>query len=431
MTTSMILAQAELSRQIGDRWASTTTGAGDTTSVIDTALKAKADDWIQDDPYVMLTEEPTGAAAIYDIRKALSLDNSTGDLTTLAFAAAPGTGIDYELHRLFHPFDDKNAALVYAARAAYPSIHEVIRTEEIVAGNWLSDGSIERWTSSSNPTLWTADTLTVTQTTTGSLVKHGLNSAKLDTAAGFLYQDIALWDDLERLAGRNVTFTIQGHCDTASCLRIAINDGTTTTFSSYHPGDSAWTEDRTPLTVTATLDKTPTDVEFRIYSDVAAGTSYVDDARVIGPDGARQYIGHLGLAQNLPHRVSVEQSDYNNRAPFLTLDSVEYDPESGYMRTPGLKDLRLRIEGMGYLDFLASGVSSTAWTATININAPQTDILVAQAALYLYTIMSMPNFDSGTTERFQQMMGFWQGELDRRIRKFRMPPLPITIQSPV
>ncbi|KKK50594.1 hypothetical protein LCGC14_3123460, partial [marine sediment metagenome] len=63
------------------------------------------------------------------------------------------------------------------------------------------------------------------------------------------------------------------------------------------------------------------------------------------------------------------------------------------------------------LDFLASGVSSTAWTATININSPQTDILVAQAALYLYTWMSIPNFDSGTTERFQQMMGFWQGEL--------------------
>ncbi len=430
MTTSMILAQGELSRQLGDRWASTSTGAGSTTTFVDTALMAQANDWIQDQPYLMLTEEPASTASIYDIRKVTALDNSTGTLTNLAFSQAPGTGIDYELHRLFHP-DDKNRALVYASRAAYPSIHEVVRTEEIVAGNWLSDGSLERWTSSTDPTLWTADTLTVTQTTTGIFVKHGLNSAKLDTAAGFLYQDIGLWDDLERLAGRNVTFTIQGHCDTASCLRIAINDGTTTTFSDYHPGDSAWTEDRTPLTVTATIDKTPTDVEFRIYHDVAAATSYADDARVIGPDGARQYIGHLGLAQNLPHRVSVEQSDYNNRAPFLTLDSVEYDPESGFMRTPGLKDLRLRIEGMGYLDFLVSGVSSTAWTAIININSPQTDILVAQAALYLYTIMSMPNFDSGTTERFQQMMGFWQQELLRRKNLFRMPMVSATIASPV
>ncbi|KKM08181.1 hypothetical protein LCGC14_1726450 [marine sediment metagenome] len=101
------------------------------------------------------------------------------------------------------------------------------------------------------------------------------------------------------------------------------------------------------------------------------------------------------------------------------------------MTTPGLKDRRLRIEGMGYLDFLASGVSSTAWTATININSPQTDILVAQAALYLYTWMSMPNFDSGTTERFQQMMPFWQQELAKRKRLFRMPMPDIQIQSPV
>ncbi|KKL72809.1 hypothetical protein LCGC14_2081180, partial [marine sediment metagenome] len=224
----------------------------------------------------------------------------------------------------------------------------------------------------------------------------------------------------------------QGHCDTASCLRIAIlYDGSTLTYSDYHDGDSAWTEDGQPLSVSIQIDENPTDIEFRIYHDVGAGTSYVDDARVMGPDGARLYIGDLGLAQNMPHRVSVEQGDYNNRAPFLTLDTVEYDPENGYIRTPNVSDLRLRIEGYGYLDFLASGVSSTAWTATININSPQTDILVAQAALYLYTWMSMPNFDSGTTERFQQGMGFWQGELQRRKNLFRMPSLPITIQSPV
>ncbi|KKL83267.1 hypothetical protein LCGC14_1976500, partial [marine sediment metagenome] len=384
MTTTLNAAQKELSRQLGDFFNSTTDGAGTSTTLVDSVLKAYENDWIQDWPWVMLTEEPGGAAAIYDIRKVASLDNSTGTLTTLAFDAAPGTGIDYELHRLFHP-DDKNRALVYAARAAFPSVHEVIRNEEIVAGNWLSDGSLERWTSSTDPTLWTADTLTVTETTTGSLVKHGATSAKLDTAAGFLYQDIGLWDDLERLAGRNVIFTVQGHCDTASCLRIAIFDGTTTTFSEYHPGNSAWTEDREPLRVEATIATTPTDVEFRIYSDVAAGTSYVDDARVMGPEGARQYIGHLGLAQNLPQRVSVEQFDYSNRAPFLALDDVRFDHESGYLRTPWVRDRRLRIEGMGYLDFLVSGVSSTAWTATINIDSPQTDILVAQAALYLYT----------------------------------------------
>jgi len=429
MTSTLISVQAELSRQLGDRWASTTTGAGTTATLVDSALKAKASDWVQDEAYVMLTEEPGSAAAIYDIRRATGL--STDTLTVFDFSAAPGTGIDYELHRLFHP-DDKNKALVYGARAAYPSIHEKIRDESFVAGNWLKDGSLEIWTSDSNPTYWTVDTSTIAKNSTLSLTKGGIYSAKLTTSAGFLYQDIALWDDLKQLAGKSVTFTVQGHCDTASCLRIAIlYDGSTLTYSDYHDGDSAWTEDGQPLSVSIQIDENPTDIEFRIYHDVGAGTSYVDDARVMGPDGARLYIGDLGLAQNMPHRVSVEQGDYNNRAPFLTLDTVEYDPENGYIRTPNVSDLRLRIEGYGYLDFLASGVSSTAWTATININSPQTDILVAQAALYLYTWMSMPNFDSGTTERFQQGMGFWQGELQRRKNLFRMPSLPITIQSPV
>ncbi len=431
MTTSMILAQGELSRQIGDRWASTSTGAGSTTTFVDTALMAQANDWIQDQAYIMLTEEPASTASIYDIRKVTALDNSTGTLTNLAFSQAPGTGIDYELHRLFHP-DVKNNALVYAARAGFPAIHEKVRDESFVAGNWLTDGSFEIWTSSSALTNYTASGVTLTQTSTANLFKHGTYSAKISGSTGYLEQTVSEWDDLKHLAGRNVTLSCQVHSDTASDLRIAIvYDGTNIEYSDYHPGDSAWTTDSEPLKVQIAIDDNPTAIKFRIYHDTAAGVSYVDDFRLIGPDGARLYIGGLGLAQNVPHQVSAEQSNYNQRDPWLRLDMTPFNFEDGYMTTPGLKDRRLRIEGMGYLDFLVSGVSSTAWTATININSPQTDILVAQAALYLYTTMSMPNFDSGTTERFQQMMGFWQGELDRRIRKFRMPPLPITIQSPV
>ncbi len=427
MTSTLISVQAELSRQLGDRWASTTTGAGTTATLVDSALKAKASDWVQDEAYVMLTEEPGSAAAIYDIRRATSL--STDTLTVFDFDAAPGTGIDYELHRLFHP-DDKNRALVYAARASYPALHEKIRDESFVAGNWLKDGSLEVWPTSSTLTYWSkTGSVSLNQATLSPYYKHGATSCLMDTATGSFYQAIGNNDDLKRLAGKTVTFTVQGHSDTADSLRISIYDGSTLTYSDHNDADTAWT--LKPLSVTARIQDNPSVIEFRIHHDVAAAADYVDDARVIGPDGARLYIGGLGLAQNMPHRVSVEQSDYNDRAPFLTLDTVEYDPENGYIRTPNVSDLRLRIEGYGYLDFLASGVSSTAWTATININSPQTDILVAQAALYLYTWMSMPNFDSGTTERFQQGMGFWQGELQRRKNLFRMPSLPITIQSPV
>ena len=100
MTTALSAAYQELAAQMGDRWNGTTSGAGSSTTMVDAALMAKANDWIGDDAYVFLTEEPAGAAAIYDERKISSLSNTAGTLTTLAFAAAPGTGIDYEINRM-------------------------------------------------------------------------------------------------------------------------------------------------------------------------------------------------------------------------------------------------------------------------------------------------------------------------------------------
>ena len=47
MSTTLENCMLELSRQIGDFWASTTTaGTGSSTQVIDTALKAKMNDWV-------------------------------------------------------------------------------------------------------------------------------------------------------------------------------------------------------------------------------------------------------------------------------------------------------------------------------------------------------------------------------------------------
>ena len=421
MTTSLITAEAELSRQLGDYWASTTTGAGAATTLVDTALMAKQNDWITKETWAFLVEEPTGAAAIYDERLISSLDNSTGTLTCLTFAAAPGTGIDYEVHRLFSP-SEKRRALVAAARMVYPYLFKEIRNDILVSGNWLKDGSFEIWTSSSALTNWTTATSTIAQTSTAYLFKHGDYSCKISTAAGNISHSVSNSNDLFRLAGKTVTFTSQAWCDTASCLRLGIYDGTTYTYSDYHDGDSAWTEDNDPMTVSATIQDNPTAIQFIIYHAVAAGTSYVDDARVIGPDTSKVYIGNLGLGQNKPHQVLIADCDYHYSEPLTLVRDIHYDVTNGYMYLPsGLPNNRnLRIAGTGYLDFLASGVSSTAWTATIAIDSPQTDILIAQAALYLYTVMSMPNFNQGTREQYQETMNFWAGELGRRIGKYGM-----------
>ncbi len=58
MTTSLSTAGEILSKELGDFWSSTTTAAGTATTLVDTALKAKANAWIDGDRemYVIIRE---------------------------------------------------------------------------------------------------------------------------------------------------------------------------------------------------------------------------------------------------------------------------------------------------------------------------------------------------------------------------------------
>ena len=429
MTTSILNAEILLSKALGDFWSSLTTGTGSSlTNIQDTALKAKANDWITDETYIMITDSTADNSTDEEERKATALDNSTGDLTVLALSGDPGDGKVYRIHRVFTA-SEKRRAIVHAAKAIYPHLFKEVRDESMVSGNWLKDGSFEIWSSSSSLTYWTASTSTIAKTTTLPYYKHGKTSCKIDTAAGFVYQDIALWGDLKKLAGKTVTFTVQGWCDKASCLRLGIlYDGTNLTYSDYHDGDSAWTKNNDPLSVQYTIDDNPTDIEFRIYHAVAAGTSYVDDARVIGPDGARIYIGDLGLAQNSPIQVLQEQSDYSFKEPWIPIRGWTLDSTNGYLYIPASiqNDYRLRILGTGYLDFYdTSDAVGTDWADTIALDSPQTEVLVAEAAVYLCNQMIVPNFTSGESERWIRALGYWKGELIERRMKYGMEPPPL------
>lgn len=428
MTTTLLAAEEELSKQIGDYWASTTTTTGTVaTTLTDTALKAKEDNWITDEAYDMLLEEPDSAAAIYEERKITSLAGSTGILTVLAHGGVIESGIDYRVHRLF-PASEKRRALVSSAKKIYPHCFKEIWDESLVCGNWLKDGSFERWTSGAL-TDWTETDVTTTDTTDSPYYKHGTHSCKLSGSIGNIACSITNFDDLKHLAGKTVTFTVQGWSDTASCLRISIYDGTTRTYSDYHDELSAWTAHNEPLTVTQVIAPNPTEITFKIYHAIATtATSYVDDARVISDYRSRLYIGHLGLARNRPHQVYIEPTNYSQEEGWIRVRDYKVDKDDYlYIPTTYPSDYRLRIRGIGYLDFLASGVSSTAWTATIDIDSPQLEILVAEAAIYLCNQMIVPNFTSGESERWIKALGYWQGEYRDRCNKFGMIPPSATV----
>ncbi len=433
MSSTLAVCRVLLSKEMGDYWASesTTPTTPATTTLTDTALAAKADDWIDGDKemYDLITD----ATVNNDEERKLSTlatTTSTGVLTMLAHGSNNVAGVSYEIHRLFTA-SEKRRALIHAATALYPHLFIEIRDESHVSGNWLKDGSFEIWTASDNPTYWSNSTTVTTETTTALLFKHSARSCKL-TTAGYIYQGISEWDDLKHLAGKTVTFTVQGYCATASTLKIAIYDGTTTTSSSYRTAEAAWTEHGDPLSVQATIQDNPTAIEFRIYLSTA-NTAYIDDARVIASssDSPRLYIGGLGLAQNKPHQVLIEPSNYSMQEPWSLIHNIRYDQTNGYMQLPSgvSPDYRLRILGNRYLYFHdTSGVIGTDWDDdSIDLDDPQIEILIAQAMIYLCQQRIVPNYTSGESKEWAQSMAYWQAELRERINRFGMTSQPATV----
>jgi len=421
MTTTLENCMTELSKQIGDYWASTSTSSGSSTTIIDTALIAKANDWISDSPQEMYDRITSGT---YDEeeRKISSLSNTAGTLTTLAHGGTIASGVTYEIHRMFNA-SEKRRALIYAAKHAFPYIHSQIRDDSRTAGNWLRNGDVEIWALTTVPDNFVADTLTCAENTTAPYYYRGSSSAKLSGSAGSLYQSNTQVPDLMDLAGKTVTFTAKVNSNTASDTRLSIYDGTTTTYSSYHDGDSVVEK----LTVTAIIADPPSSVKFSIHRG-ASSTVYADDFIVTGPTRDKIYIGDLGLAQNYPHEIRQSLDTSINDEPWGILRKYNIGSDGYLYLDGGTRKYRLRIKGIGYLDFLASGASSTDWAATIAIDSPQTEILVAEAIIYLYTQLILPNFTPGTNDKFKDLMGYWMGELGNRQIKFGMKAPDATVK---
>lgn len=423
MTTTLANCRIELSKQLSDYWANTTTTAGNAggTTYLDTALMAKSNDWISDAPqeiYDLITSVSAGSN-LDNERKLISLDNTSGTITCLAHTGQVLTATGYEIHRLFSA-SEKRIALIHACKSGFPYIFKQVRDTSLTVGNWLRNGDLEwSWTTTTANTYWVASAGTMTKNTTAPYFSRGATSMVITGAANNVYQSNTQNADLMELDGQSVTFSADVWSTVASNTYLSIYDGTTTTSSSYHSGGGNLER----LSVTATIKSSPSQVKFLI-NRVGTSTVYADDFRVIGPSRDKLYIGDLGLAQNYPHEIRQSADSSIDVEPWQLVREYEIGSDGYLYLHEGSDDSRLRICGIGYLDFLASGVSSTAWTATIDIDSPQTEILIAEAVMYLYTQMITPNYTSGDRDKFAQILQYWEAELDNRRQKFgtKSPP---------
>lgn len=423
MTTTLSNAEIQLSKDINDYWSGTTTGAGSSTTIVDTALCAKANDWITDNAYDFVTDM-TGDTYNEQERKISSLDNTTGTLTVLAHGGALGVGASYRVHRLWSA-SDKRLALIQACKLVHPNVHVPVRSESLTLGNWLLNGDVETWTSSSYPDYWRVSGVTATATTTAKLFMRGTTSCKLDTATGYLYQDWTNNDDLKLLRGKTVTFRARLWCDTTSALRLAIYDGTDLTYSDYHAGDSTWDSYEEEYKVTATIPLEATDVSFRVYLASATATGYVDDLIVEGLEYNRLYVGDLNLDNNKPYRLWACPNTL--REPMIPLHNIHPDLDNGFLYVyDNAQGYPLVLEGIGFLDFTKSGATSTAWDSTVTLNDPQLRILTAGAALWLYQ-QRVASYTGGEAKYAQDRVSYWKKELEDRTRRFGMTLPPVYV----
>lgn len=139
--------------------------------------------------------------------------------------------------------------------------------------NLLEWSTMEDWVSgtTSAPTEHTLSGTGATIARESTIVKRGTYSAGV-TRVG---NDATLYHDLTSYAsylGRKMTFGCWVYATVASRARISINDGSTTTNSSYHTGDSTWQF----LTVTADMSTTATRIRCGMEVNTGNTTAYFD-----------------------------------------------------------------------------------------------------------------------------------------------------------
>ena len=460
MASTLQALRQKLSEQIGDYWVSTATGGdADKLDIIDTALSGFQNTWLSNgadgrkNSTVLVIESTVGAESAKEERWVDSdlLTVATGIVgVTAVFTQVNAAGDDYEIHRKFTAAD-KERAIKWACYDAFPSLYVLIDDSSLRFGDWLRDGGFEIWTSATALTRWSTagSGVAVAQTST-HYVRSGMYSCKITGGNGcYIYQ---AWHptgsltnniDMQYLEGKSVTFRVWGYSATASALTISLEDGITTTYGNhsdhssstkvYHPGDSTWRL----MEVTATIATNTTIVDVRIHND-SANAVYVDDASLTGIGDKMTYdISDLGLYNHQPNQIyAVSNRAANDTTPspkdsIRLLDNWSTTTSSGLLtfKTRITDGTGLRIVGRGYLTQPAdAGVNViTSWTST-EVTAPQDEIIVAGAALYLYKFIDLPEAvnNGNNLEGIQTSIAYWEQEYTKRKAQYGMARLAVT-----
>jgi hypothetical protein len=392
MATTRTVLRQRLSEALGDYWSSTTTGSGDSVTLVDTDLRRLFGS--NDEPagwWILMT---SGAASGEVRRVKFSSGYTASSGTAIVsddFSASTGSGSTYEIHRISP--EQKNNAINRAAELLFTrGLYLPVVDETLVVDDLLLNGNME--TFSGGFTSWaTFGSPTVTAET--SRVIQGSSAAKI-VAAG---SDEGI--EQNRFAAINInehvnkTLHFQGHVFAAAAnaarLRVTF-DGSTFTSSSYHGGSDEW-EGPSSMYVQVSIPTDATELTFTL--DVANGnTAYFDDLRAwIGGHKIRRYTIPTTFRRG-PNYVLYQA---NNNETYGTYAPLHRRPPQGS---------RLRLVGSNVL----SRPSTEAGTMEVEDDA--IELIVARAAQYLCQMLS-GNPLSNTAEIYRGEEAKWNAAVER------------------
>lgn len=369
MSTTLAGLREGVSKLNNDWWEGTTTSAGTTTTLVDTSIVDRPITPHAGEFAILSSGDYAGES-----RKVESFDDTTTTVNR-AFTAT-GNGVTYELHRV-DP-DAYTEALNWARIDAYPHVCQVldnttIYTQENVSRytipssiadvrqvylcdfigatineNLLDNGDFENFTSDA-PDDWDSPTnITTAEEDDTDFIMKGSYCCKCTstTSAGSLYQTVSSASDY---AGKRVSLQVHVYCRTATRVKAAIYDSSATS-SSYHGGNGwEWLE------VSYNMPASPSALKAGVTtaSGAAAITFYIDEAILTIND---EYVSKPGeLITRWEQRGT----------------TLEF-PEKPTAFKP------IRLVGTGYCSSVAEE------TDTMEVDAPQTDVLYAGALTYVY-----------------------------------------------
>ena len=222
-------------QQTGLFWLTGTADSGSGTSVLtDDALTRYADDRLNGHHILLTSGSPTFTELF--ITKFFQAD---GDCLFRPEEGSEVDGLTYEIL----PFSGTD--VLYAVQDSILRLYDQGLLSRhlwmrMMGGSPIYNADFSYWTSSTAVDGWTATDVSVARERASANLALSETSVRLHTAAGHLDLDAQWQRYLNDFKGYTVTLYCWVKTAAASNARIALYDGSTVNYSSYHGGDGDW-----------------------------------------------------------------------------------------------------------------------------------------------------------------------------------------------